>query len=118
MVRMTTVTKKDLIDHIADQTSQPRTIVKRTVQCFLNNVIKHLSEGKRLEFRDFGVFEIRERAPRLAQNPKTMERVPIPAKRTVKFKIGRMMKDALEGNMPGELVLSMSSSPDDDSSEE
>jgi integration host factor subunit beta len=109
---MTTITKKDLIDHIADQTAQPRTAVKRTVQCFLDNVIKHLSEGNRLEFRDFGVFEIRERAPRVAQNPKTMERVPIPAKKTVKFKIGRMMKDALEGN--GEIAFAMAGENDQD----
>ena len=46
-----------------------------------------------------GVFEIRERAPRIAQNPKTLERVPVPAKKTVKFKIGRLMKLALEGEV-------------------
>lgn len=93
---MSTTTKKDLIDRIADQTQQKRTAVKRTVQCFLENVIKELSEGNRLEFRDFGVFEIRERAARIAQNPKTLERVTVPAKKTVKFKVGRLMKEALE----------------------
>ncbi|HWB19932.1 MAG TPA: HU family DNA-binding protein [Phycisphaerales bacterium] len=93
---MHTTTKKDLIDRIAAQTKQRRSQVKKTVQCFLDNVINELSAGKRLEFRDFGVFEIRERAPRVAQNPKTLERVPVPAKRTVKFKIGRLMKQALD----------------------
>jgi integration host factor subunit beta len=93
---MTTTTKKDLIDRIADETDQKRTVVKKTVQCFLDNVIRELGEGHRLEFRDFGVFEIRERAPRMAQNPKTLERVPVPAKKTVKFKVGRLMKEALE----------------------
>jgi integration host factor subunit beta len=96
---MPTTTKKDLIERIADQTRQKRTIVKRTVQCFLQNVISELSNGNRLEFRDFGVFEIRERAPRMAQNPKTLERVPVPARKTVKFKIGRLMKDALDGKL-------------------
>jgi integration host factor subunit beta len=96
---MSTTTKKDLIDRIAEETSQKRTAVKQTVQSFLENVIRELSEGNRLEFRDFGVFEIRERAPRIAQNPKTLERVPVPAKRTVKFKIGRLMKLALEGEL-------------------
>ena len=95
----TTTTKKDLIDRIASETNQRRTAVKRTVQCFLDNVIRELSAGHRLEFRDFGVFEIRERAPRIAQNPKTLERVPVPAKRTVKFKLGRLMKMALEGEL-------------------
>ena len=96
---MSTTTKKDLIDRIAEETRQKRTAVKQTVQSFLVNVIRELSEGNRLEFRDFGVFEIRERAPRMAQNPKTLERVPVPAKRTVKFKIGRLMKLALEGEI-------------------
>ncbi len=95
---MPTTTKKDLIDRIAEETHQKRTTVKRTVQSFLNNVIRELSEGNRLEFRDFGVFEIRQRAPRVAQNPKTLEPVPVPAKRTVKFKVGRLMKQALEGS--------------------
>ena len=93
---MATTTKKDLIDWIANETDQKRTTVKRTVQCFLDRVIDELSRGNRLEFRDFGVFEIRDRAPRVAQNPKTLERVPVPAKRTVKFKVGRLMKVALE----------------------
>ena len=95
---MSTTTKKDLIDRIAVQTGQERTAVKKTIQSFLNNVIVELSRGNRLEFRDFGVFEIRQRAPRIAQNPKTLERVPVPAKNTVKFKVGRLMKMALEGN--------------------
>ena len=99
---MPTTTKKDLIDRIADETSQKRTVVKKTVQSFLENVIRELSEGNRLEFRDFGVFEIRQRAPRIAQNPKTLERVPVPAKKTVKFKVGRLMKLALEDNHDGE----------------
>ena len=93
---MSTTTKKDLIDRIAEETDQKRTVVKKTVQCFLDNVIGELSRGNRLEFRDFGVFEIRHRAPRVAQNPKTLERVPVPAKKTVKFKVGRLMKLALE----------------------
>ena len=95
---MPTTTKKDLIDRIAMQTKQERTVVKKTVQSFLDNVILELSRGNRLEFRDFGVFEIRQRAPRIAQNPKTLERVPVPAKKTVKFKSGRLMKLKVQGD--------------------
>lgn len=97
---MATVTKKDLIDRIADMTSQKRVVVKKTVQVFLDEVIKELGQGNRLEFRDFGVFEIKERAPRVAQNPKTLQRVEVPAKKTVKFKIGRMMRSHLDGEAP------------------
>ena len=101
-----TITKKDLIDRVANSTQQKRTIVQRTVQAFLEQVIDELKDGNRLEFRDFGVFEVRDRAPRVAQNPKTLERVPVPARKTVKFKSGRLMKAALDGEE--ELLLARS----------
>lgn len=93
---MTTITKKELIDRIAAATGQRRMAVKTTLQEFLNQVIIELGRGNRLEFRDFGVFETKQRAARTAQNPKTLERVEVPAKRTVKFKIGRLMKESLD----------------------
>jgi len=92
---MSTVTKKELIDRIAEQTQAKRVVVKRVVQSFLDEVVNELSKSNRMEFRDFGVFEIRTREARIAQNPKTLERVRVPAKRTVKFKMGRMMKEKL-----------------------
>jgi integration host factor subunit beta len=95
---MGTVTKKDLIDRIASETGKRRSDVKEVVQAFLDCVIRELAEGNRLEFRDFGVFETRERAARVAQNPRTLERVPVPARNTVKFKVGRLMKMAVESS--------------------
>jgi integration host factor subunit beta len=91
-----TITKKDLVDRISDTTNAKRVLVKRIVQSLLDQIVHELGEGNRLEFRDFGVFEVRERAPRLAQNPKTMAKVNVPRKRTVKFKVGRLMKDMLQ----------------------
>ena len=58
--------------------------------------VHELGEGNRLEFRDFGVFETKKRAARIAQNPKTLQRVHVPPKRTVKFKVGRLMKIKLQ----------------------
>ena len=95
---MTTVTKKELIDRIADDTGTKRVLVKRIVQNFLDEIVKELGNGNRLEFREFGVFECKVRAARTAQNPKTLEQVHVPAKRTVKFKIGRLMKQQLIGD--------------------
>jgi len=94
---MATITKKELIDRIAERTSNKRVVVKRIVQSFLDEIIEELGRGNRLEFRDFGVFESKQRAARTAQNPKTLERVDVPSKRTVKFKVGRMMKAKLHG---------------------
>ena len=89
---MATITKKELIDRIAEKTNNKRVVVKRIIQAFLDDIIDELGHDNRLEFRDFGVFESKRRAARVAQNPKTLERVHVPPKRTVKFKVGRLMK--------------------------
>jgi len=92
---MATMTKRDLIDKVVQRTGLKRPDVKAVLQEFLDQIIVELRRGNRLEFRDFGVFEIRERAARMAQNPKTMEKVTVPAKRAVRFKIGRLMRESL-----------------------
>lgn len=92
---MATITKKELIDRIADTTQAKRVVVKRIIQSFLDEIVSELASDNRLEFRDFGVFETRNRTARVAQNPKTLERVKVPSKRSVKFKMGRMMKEKL-----------------------
>ena len=85
---MSTITKKELVDRIAQSTQAKHALVKTTVQNFLDEIISELAKGNRLEFRDFGVFETKICAARTAQNPKTLEQVHVPAKRTVKFKMG------------------------------
>lgn len=92
---MSTITKKDLVDRIAQSTHAKQTLVKATIQNFLDEVISELAKGNRFEFRDFGVFETKTRVARTAQNPKTMERIQVSAKWTVKFKMGRLMKEKL-----------------------
>ena len=90
---MNTVTKKELVERIAQRTGLQRNDVKTVVQSFLDAVVEELGQGNRLEFRDFGVFEVRQRAARNAQNPKTLVPVHVPAKRTVRFKPGRLMRE-------------------------
>ncbi len=89
---MSTITKKDVIDRIAENTNTRRAVVKPVIQSFLDEIIDELAKNNRLEFRDVGVFETKMRAARKAQNPKTMEQVQVPAKRNVKFKMGRLMR--------------------------
>src|SRR5271156_912006 len=100
---MATITKKELIDRIADNAAQRRVQVKRVVQQFLDEIVTELGKGNRLEFRDFGVFETKIRKARKAQNPKTLEPVAVPEKRTVKFKVGRLMKQKL-GDLTGAAI--------------
>lgn len=92
---MATITKKELIDQISEKSQAKRVLVKRIIQAFLDEIVDELAKDNRLEFRDFGVFETRKRASRTAQNPKTLERVDVPSKRTVKFKMGRLLRARL-----------------------
>ena len=96
---MPTTTKKELIDRIAENTQTKRVVVKPIIQEFLEAIVTELAKNNRIEFRDFGVFETRTRQARTAQNPKTLEPVQVPAKRTVKFKMGRLMKQKLNGQL-------------------
>jgi integration host factor subunit beta len=68
-------------------------VAKEILQLFLDEIVKELSAGNRLEFRDFGVFEVKPRRARRAQNPRTLQKVEVPPKRVVKFKVGRVMRD-------------------------
>ena len=99
---MSTITKKELVEQVAQHTGADRGETRKLVQAFLDAVVQELNRGNRLEFRDFGVFEVRQRAPRMAQNPKTMEKVKVPAKRSVRFKPGRLMRE--QSVAPQELV--------------
>ena len=99
---MKTITKKELVNRIADQTGVTKVVAKEVIQAFLDMIITELADGNRLEFREFGVFETKERAARRAQNPRTLEKVQVPAKRIVKFKVGRMMRKKVSGDDVGD----------------
>ena len=114
---MATITKKELIDRVAEHSSARRVQVKRIVQRFLDEIVNELGKGNRLEFRDFGVFETKTRRARKAQNPKTLEPVMVPEKRTVKFKVGRLMKQRLAG-LTGRRIESHDAEVEEDAAEQ
>jgi nucleoid DNA-binding protein len=92
---MATITKKELIDRITKKTQCKNITCKEIVQQFLDEIATELGKNNRLEFRDFGVFEVKERPARTAQNPRTLEKIHVPAKRKVKFKMGRLMREKM-----------------------
>lgn len=100
MTEPLTITKKELVNRIADTTGHTKVVVKDILQFFLDEIIDELARGNRLEFREFGVFEVRERAARRAQNPRTLEKVEVPSKRVVKFKVGRLMRERVCDERP------------------
>ena len=107
---MRATTKKDLIDRIAESTGTRQTLVKAVVEEFFDEITSELAQGNRLEFRDFGVFETKTTPARTAQNPRTLEKIKVPAKHRVVFKAGRMVKKglndkpALSGAAEGESI--------------
>lgn len=111
---MKTVTKKELVNRIADKTGVTKVVAKEIIQSFLDAIIDELAEGNRLEFREFGVFESRERAARRAQNPRTLEKVDVPAKRIVKFKVGRLMRKKVSGEDVSDISMNDDDDDDDD----
>ena len=95
-----TITKKVLVNRISERTGQTKVVVKQILQQLLDEVVDELARGNRLEFREFGVFEVRQRASRQAQNPRTLEKVDVPSRRVVKFKVGRKMRERVGTDVP------------------
>ena len=93
---MATVTKKELAYRISEKTGLKKVVIKRIIQSFIDEIIEELAAGNRLEFREFGVFEIKTRAARKARNPRTGVRVDVPSKAVVHFKAGRLMKERVQ----------------------
>jgi nucleoid DNA-binding protein len=93
------ITKKNLIDRIAESTGTQHVLAKRVVQHLLDEITSELAKGNRLEFRDFGVFETKTTPARMAQNPRTLKKIEVPAKRRVVFRAGSMMKEGLNGKL-------------------
>ena len=87
-----TLTKKELVLTVAKDTGITQVDVKRVVQQTLHRIIEHLKTGEPIELRNFGVFKVRQRAPRRGRNPKTGQEVPVPPKRVVVFKPGLLMR--------------------------
>jgi len=91
-----TVTKRELVISVADKLGFTQSDVAAVVQCLLDCITEALAQGKRLEIRNFGIFEIKRREARMGRNPRTGEQVPIPEKRVATFKPGKALKEIIE----------------------
>lgn len=92
-----TTTKKKLINFISQDKGIHPNDVRHVIQAFLDKIIDCLSEGERLEFREFGVFEVVERKQKIGRNPKNATiPIVIPARLAVKFTPGKKMRYVVE----------------------
>ena len=88
-----TLTKRDLVIRISNETGLGQQQVFGVVQKTLNYITETLAKGDKVELRKFGVFEVKVRKARVGRNPNKPEiDVPIPARSTVKFKAGKEMR--------------------------
>ncbi|MFM7207747.1 MAG: HU family DNA-binding protein [Planctomycetaceae bacterium] len=86
------MTKKDIVRTIAEQLDLPQLRTRELVQRTFDALIDTLVQEGRIELRNFGVFQIKLREARVARNPRTGQRVPVPAKSVVTFKPGKEME--------------------------
>jgi nucleoid DNA-binding protein len=90
------LTKRDIVLDIYENTSIPQKDVRETVQRTLEAIAKALSEGRNVELRNFGVFEVQVRKSRIGRNPNKPETdVIIPTRAVIKFKAGKEMRKDL-----------------------
>jgi len=88
------MTKRDLVVRIASETGLIQADVAVIVQKTLDYIFDELAEGRTVELRNFGVFEVKERKGRTGRNPHKPEiTVPIPDRMVVKFRAGKELKE-------------------------
>ena len=92
---MGTITRRDIEEQVARRTGQAPLHAKEAIQAFFEEIIEALAEGNRLEFRNFGVFEVAPRRPRTGRNPRTGDPVSVPAKNVVTFRMAKHMKERI-----------------------
>jgi nucleoid DNA-binding protein len=106
---MANLTKRDLVVRISNETGMVQQDVLNVIQKTLDYLTENLAQGRTVELRNFGVFEIKLRKARVGRNPNKPESdVPIPPRAVVKFKPGKEMKakvarlstELIEGKQP------------------
>ncbi len=90
------MTKKEIVNSISGKTGLTQLRTKAIVQMTFDAIIETLVQEGRIELRNFGVFEVKQRKARKARNPRTGDKVDVPAKYVVTFKPGKEMEESVE----------------------
>lgn len=89
------MTKKEIIDKISNRTAIKQVVVKKIVQEAFNVIKESLLAGEHIEIRNFGVFKVKIRKPKIGRNPRTGQVVPIKERKVIVFKSGLNVKKVL-----------------------
>ena len=110
------MTKKEIVRKISEDIGLTQLKTKDIVQRTLDAIIHTLVTEGRIELRNFGVFEVKRRAPRKARNPRTGDKVFVPSKNVVTFKPGKEMEELVRKMNPENLPLLEDDTDADESS--
>ncbi len=102
------MTKKEIVATIAEEIGLTQLKTKEIVQKTFDAIVATLVRDGRIELRNFGVFEVKRRAPRKARNPRTGDKVFVPAKNVVTFKPGKEMEERVRTMDPANLPMDAS----------
>jgi len=97
LLHTVSMTKIEIARAVSEKLNITQLAAKQVVQKVLDVISETLVEENRIELRNFGVLEVRDRAARKARNPKTGEAVQVKKKRVVFFKAGKGLEDAVQG---------------------
>ena len=89
------MTKQDLVAVVAQKAEITKSGAEKAINAALEAITESLTKGENVQFVGFGTFEVKERGAREGINPRTKEKIQIPAKKAVSFKVGKKLKDAV-----------------------
>ena len=110
------MTKKDIAKRMAVELGMTEVKARGVIQKTLDLIVTAIDDNGGIELRNFGIFKVKERSPRLARNPRTGEEVRVPGKRTVVFKPGKEMAQRILNAGRREAAAARISTPGTESS--
>ena len=105
------MTKADLIEEVSRLAELTRKDSEVIVETIFDSVVRSLRVGDKIEIRGFGSFRTRQRKPRVGRNPKTGDRVEVPAKKIPFFKPSKELKDLINSTTTTTPAASTSAAP-------
>ena len=109
------MTKAELVERVSSKINLTKKQTEVIVNTVFQSITESLSQGKKVELRGFGSFRIRSRNARTGRNPKSGEKVDVPAKKVPFFKAGKELRELVDGH---DFEMADDDDFDDDDSEE
>ncbi|MGA7826107.1 MAG: HU family DNA-binding protein [Geobacteraceae bacterium] len=90
------MTKAEIVGKIAEGAELTKAQAEKAASVFLDSIVEALKDGDKVTFVGFGTFSVSDKAARVGRNPQTGAEIKIPAKKAVKFKVGKALQDAVQ----------------------